>query len=155
TGLGPFVVRSMRPGEDPTARLAELLEVRDRTLAAPVDAIAALLANRASSATVLIVIDQLEELFTLAPPDKRERFLSALEALRAVPRCTIVYLLRADFFGAFMESPLWTQGRRQTTLIEVGPLRGEALRDAIVRPANTFGVTVAPDLIRQLLGDAG
>jgi hypothetical protein len=155
TGLGPFVVRTMRPGEDPAARLAEQLESPDRTLTAPATAVAALLAGRSQSSAVLLVIDQLEELFTLAAPAERAQFLSALEALRAAPRCTIVYTLRADFFGAFMESPLWTRSRGQPTRIEVGPLRGEALREAIVRPAGALGVTVAPDLIRQLLADAG
>src|SRR6185436_8232104 len=31
SGLGPFVVRSMRPGDHPTAQLGELLEVSQTT----------------------------------------------------------------------------------------------------------------------------
>ncbi len=154
-GLGPFVVRSTRPGEQPAARLGELLEVSDGRLAAPADAIAALLTGRAVSASVLILIDQLEELFTLADTGEREQFLSALEGLRAAPRCVVVFTLRADFFGAFMESRLWTERRGRISRVEVAPLRGQALNEAIVRPARDLGVGVEPELIERLLADAG
>ncbi|HWO25005.1 MAG TPA: CHAT domain-containing protein, partial [Kofleriaceae bacterium] len=154
-GLGPFVVRSMRPGEHPAARLDELLELSDLKLTAPADAIAALLAGRALSSSVLILIDQLEELFAQADAGERERFLSALAALRAAPRCVVVFTLRADFFGAFMESPLWTDRHGRISRIEVAPLRGEALNEAIVLPARDLGVSVEPELIERLLADAG
>jgi hypothetical protein len=154
-GLGPFLVRSMRPGEHPAARLNELLEVSDRELATPANAVTALLSGRAVSSSVLILIDQLEELFTLADAGERDQFLAALEALRAEPRCIVVFTLRADFFGAFMESPLWTGRRGRLSRIEVEPLRGEALSVAIERPALDLNVRVEPALITQLLADAG
>jgi hypothetical protein len=74
SGLGPFVVRSMRPGEQPATRLGELLGAPNRKLTALAEAIDALLAGRAASSSVLIVIDQLEELFTLAGADERDQF---------------------------------------------------------------------------------
>jgi WD40 repeat protein len=154
-GIGPFLVRSMRPGEHPAARLGELLEVSGADVPTPADAIAVLLAGRARSAAVLIVIDQLEELFTLADPGEKEQFLIALRALRAEPRCVVVSTLRADFFAAFMESPLWTGRRGRPLRIEVDPLRGEALCEAIARPARDVGVVVEADLIERLRADAG
>lgn len=155
TGLGSFVVRSMRPGERPASRLRELLEASERKPGALTNAIGALLAGRAPSASVLILIDQLEELFTVADAGERDRFLSALEALRAVPRCVVVFTLRADFFGAFMESPLWTDRYGAISRIEVTPLRNKALIEAIVRPARDLGVDIEPDLLERLLADAG
>jgi WD40 repeat protein len=154
-GLGPFLVRSMRPGEHPAARLCELLEMSDQEATTPASAVSALLVHRALGSSVLIVIDQLEELFTQASAGERDPFLSALGALRAEPRCVVVFTLRADFFGAFMESPLWTDRQGRISRIEVGPLRGEALREAIVRPAHDFGVHIEPELMAQLLADAG
>lgn len=71
SGLGPFVVRSMRPGEAPTARLREVLEAPGGELP---EAITTLLAHRAPGASVLIVIDQLEELFTVASAEALETF---------------------------------------------------------------------------------
>jgi hypothetical protein len=151
TGLRPFVVLSMRPGEHPAARLGELLGEP----APPANAVAALLAHHTPDKLVLIVVDQLEELFTLAEPIERELFLDALQGLRAEDRCVVVFTLRADFFGTFMESPLWTENQRRISRVEVGPLRGKLLRDAIVQPAARLGVQLEPALIERLLADVG
>ncbi len=152
SGLGPFVVRSMRPGEHPSARLREVLEAPDGELAA---AIGRLLEHRARSASVLIVLDQLEELFTLASAEEREAFLPALRALRDEPRCVIVFTLRADFLETCMKSPLWPERRGRFAHIHVVALRGEALREAIARPAQDLGVPVEPGLVERLLAHAG
>jgi hypothetical protein len=140
-GLGPFLVRTMRPGENPATRLRELLG-------------AALLADRFADSLLLIVVDQLEELFTLAGAAERSEFLAALGALRARPACAIVLTLRADFFGALMESPLWAERKGRLSRIEVAPLRGDDLRDAIAQPARGVGVEVDPALLERLLADA-
>ncbi len=140
-GIGPVLVRSMRPGEQPTARLREALEIPEGSLAT-------------ADTTVLLVVDQLEELFTLAGADERTKFLEAVRALRTRSRCIILSMLRADFFGDFMECPLWTDRRGRISRIEVGPLRGKALRAAIVQPARDVGVFFEPDLIERLLADA-
>jgi hypothetical protein len=155
SGLGLFVVRTVRPGERPAARLCEALDAPGQPLVVA-DRIAALLAHRGSSSSVLFVVDQLEELFTLASADERETFLAALRALRAVPRCVVICTLRADFFGALIESSLWPEhrGRKQLSHIEVSPLRGEALREAIATPAHEIGVEVEPELVERLLADA-
>jgi len=59
-GLPSFVVRTMRPGERPLDRLAEKLE---GSLAAPSAAVGELLVRHAPASSLLLVIDQLEELF--------------------------------------------------------------------------------------------
>jgi tetratricopeptide (TPR) repeat protein len=155
-GLGPFVVRTLRPGEHPVARLSEALELSSGQPFVAADLIAALLAHRGRDSSVLLVIDQLEELFTLPSTEEREAFLRALCDLRGERRCAVIATLRADFFGALMESPLWPErrGRDQLSRIEVGPLRGQALRDAIAAPASDAGVVVEPELIERLLADA-
>jgi hypothetical protein len=149
--LGSFVVRTMRPGEHPTQTLQKVLEASDGELGTLGNAIAALLAHRAAGASVLIVIDQLEELFTQVTTAERATFLTSLQHLRAEPRCVVIFTLRADFFSEFMKSPLW---RDQLSRIELGALRREALREAIVRPAHDLGVTVEPELVERLFADA-
>jgi hypothetical protein len=151
SGLGPYVIRSMRPGEDPTARLREVLEAPGGELPA---AIATLLEHRARGTSVLLVIDQLEELFTVASAEALETFLPALQVLRGEPRCVIVFTLRADFMDACMKSPLWPE-RRRFPQLQLAPLRGQALREAIVCPARDLGVCVEPELVERLLADAG
>jgi hypothetical protein len=153
-GLGPFLIRSMRPGEQPTARLREALELSEESLVAPGSGVETLLARHTADMSVLLVVDQLEELFTLASADARTKFLEALRALRTKSRCIIISMLRADFFGDFMECPLWTDRRGGISRIEVSPLRGKALRAAIVQPARVAGVFFEPDLIERLLADA-
>ncbi|HET7499920.1 MAG TPA: CHAT domain-containing protein [Kofleriaceae bacterium] len=155
TGLGPFVVRHVRPGERPATRLGDALDAPGQPLVAA-DCIAALLAHRGPSSSVLLVVDQLEELFTLASADERESFLAALRALRAAPRCVVIATLRADFFGALIESSLWPEhpDTQKLSHVEVSPLRGEALREAIVAPALDVGVEVEPALVERLLADA-
>jgi len=149
-GLGPFLVRWMRPGEHPAARLGELLE---GDVAAPSSAVLALLARHAPGASVLLVIDALEELLALASHHERMRFLAALRALRGERRCVLVLILRADFYGALVESSLWADLRGRMSRLEVTPLRGAALRAAIERPACDLGVFLEPALVERLLGD--
>jgi hypothetical protein len=153
-GLGPFVVRELRPGEQPASRLGQALEVPAGKPLVAADCVAGLLAHRGPGASLLLVVDQLEELFTLASDDERAQFLDALRALRAECRCAVVLTMRADFFGALMESPLWAERRGQLSRIEVSPLRGEALREAIEAPARAVGVTVDLELIERLMADA-
>jgi len=153
-GIGPVLVRSMRPGEQPTARLREALEMPEESLVTPGSGVETLLARHTADMSVLLVVDQLEELFTLASADERTKFLEALRALRTKSRCIIISMLRADFFGDFMECPLWTDRRGGISRIEVSPLRSKALRAAIVQPARVAGVFFEPNLIERLLADA-
>jgi hypothetical protein len=66
----------------------------------------------------------------------------------------VIFTLRADFFGALMESPLWTEHQGEPSLLKVSPLHGEMLRDAIASPARDLGVVVEPELTERLLADA-
>jgi hypothetical protein len=154
TGLGRFVVRELRPSEQPAARLGQALEIPAGEGVAVADRVAALLAHLAPSVSLLLVIDQLEELFTLANAGERARFLDALRALRAERRCAVVFTLRADFFGALMESTLWAERRGRLSRVEVSPLRDDALREAIAAPARAVNATVDPELIERLVADA-
>jgi len=153
-GLDPFVVRNLRPGEQPATRLGQALEAPPGQPFVAAERIAAVLAHRGPGASVLIVVDQLEELFTMASTIERDQFLAALRALRAERRCVVIFALRADFYGALMESRLWAEHRGQLSRIDVSPLHGEALSEAIVAPAQKIGVAVEPQLIERLLADA-
>ena len=105
-----------------------------------------------SGARLLLVVDQLEELFAQAPAAERDRFLAELVRLRQAEGSTLLLTMRADFYPDLMGSPLWplTEGER----LELAPLRDEALREAITGPAATVDVHVEPALVERLLGDA-
>jgi WD40 repeat protein len=148
-GAPELVVRTMRPGAAPLRRLGECLELGPA--AAPDAPAVAAWAARHPGARLVIFIDQLEELFTLAAAGDPTGFAAALDALRGEPRCLIVLALRADFYAELMQSALWVDGRR---CVDLPPLRGAALRAAIEQPARALGVYFEPGLIDRLLADA-
>lgn len=143
-------VRELRPGAHPMQRL-------EAALACPGGGAwearaAALLEADGAEGHLVLVIDQLEEVFALAEPAERAAFFAALIALRAHPRCYLLSCLRADFFGRLIESALW-RGRDVTHLV-IEPLAGAPLRRAIVSPAREAGVFFEPPLVERLLQEA-
>ena len=145
-----MVTRSMRPGADPVAALDEALGSDGTT--SPTAAAAALAAATPPATRLLLVVDQLEESFTLAPAPARTAFFRALGELRRAPDVTVILTMRADFFGELMASSLWPIDPSERC--EVPPLRGAALGRAIVEPAAAVGVRIEPALVERVVADA-
>jgi hypothetical protein len=155
---GSFLVRQLRPGADPTAALAGALEatateLRDATMQWLGDAVGRLLANHPDHDRLLIVVDQLEELFTTAESHARAAFIAAVRALRGDLRVAFVLTLRADFYAQLMESALWADLDGLLSRLDVSPLRGDKLRLAIEAPARALSVYFEPVLVERLLHD--
>jgi formylglycine-generating enzyme required for sulfatase activity len=89
---------------------------------------------------LLLVVDQLEEAITLAPPDERAAFCDALERFGALaPGVRVVFTLRGDFLDRLVE--LGTFGRALVRAAYVLPAMSEdGLREAIVSPARARGI---------------
>lgn len=133
-GPGEWLIRALRPGEKPSAALA-----------------AALPRERQGSQRLLLVIDQFEEVFTVAREDAVP-FQQALLRLAQVSNCYVVLTVRADFFSDLMTTLLWQEV--QAYRLEVVPLDEAGLRQAIVRPAEEIGVFVETALVERLVADA-
>ena len=101
---------------------------------------------------LLLVIDQLEELFAQASTDDQAQFIAALTGIHELG-VSIVLAIRADFYGELMESALWPLVGDGT--VDVPPLAGDALAEAIEKPATSCHVIIEPDLLEQLVSDAG
>ncbi|MEU2030733.1 nSTAND1 domain-containing NTPase [Nocardia amamiensis] len=106
----------------------------------------------------VVVIDQFEELWTLAPDEgDRARVLELLSRAGEADRRRVYVLgLRADFFGHAMEAPVLREVLRDPVL--VGPMTHHELREVILRPAQLVGGSVDPvlaDLMISDVGDAG
>lgn len=151
-GVPVMLVHALRPGGEPCARLAEALRAPAEQLEEQLEAAVTARLAGSGAAQLLLFIDQLEELFALSEAQERGRFIRQLLALRADPRCRLVFAVRADFFGALIDSALWRDGR--TLHVPVAPLRGEALRRSITQPAHDAGVYFEPGLVERLLADA-
>ena len=147
-GPGGWLVRTLRPGETPLAALATAL---GGDPADPARAVSVLLATEPNARRLLLVVDQFEELFTLAGQDAMP-FQETLLRLAETPNCYVVLTIRADFYPDLMATPLWRE--IQAHRIEVLPLDEDGLRQAIVKPAEDVGVFVAGGLVEQLVADA-
>jgi WD40 repeat protein len=88
-------------------------------------------------AEVLVVVDQLEELFTLNPAVTQARFAALLARLAADAGVHVVLSLRDDFLlRCFEQEPLAPSVTPLTIML---PLKREALRRALVEPARKRG----------------
>ncbi len=102
----------------------------------------------------LLVIDQFEELFTLAEPSVARAFIDALVAAVSEERSRlrVVLTLRADFF----DRPLRHDGLgrlvRDAT-VAVLPLQADELERAIVVPAESVGCEPEPGLVSEIVAD--
>ncbi len=101
---------------------------------------------------LLIVIDQLEELFTLAPDDDQRSFLDCLAGAISTPggQVRVVATLRADFF----DRPLAFQGFGDLVgdaTVAVAAMSPAALEAAIVRPVESVRATAEPALVAELV----
>jgi hypothetical protein len=146
---GFWLTRQMRPGSRPMQILTELLGHQPDK---PDQAVAHLLAACPPAQRLLLVIDQFEELFTQAERAEQSCFMAALKALRALENCAVLVTMRADFYPDLMNSDLWPVDHSQR--LEIAPLRGEALRQAVQQPAADVGVYLEPGLLERLLADA-
>ncbi|MEV6718146.1 hypothetical protein AB0M48_39580 [Lentzea sp. NPDC051208] len=96
---------------------------------------------------LVLVIDQFEEVFTLASPEQRDWFV---QALVAAPH--VVIGVRADFYGHIGRHPELVEALEGAQFL-VGPLTTDELRRAIVEPARHVGATVESALVTRLVAD--
>jgi WD40 repeat protein len=144
-----WLVLSMRPGPEPTERLINLIK---RPPGQFEQGVQELLSKRPPARRLLLVIDQFEETFTLPTQSSRTSFMAALKKLKFVDVCTLLITMRADFYADLMRSDLWPLGAAER--MEIAPLRGVALRQAIEQPANDFGIYLEAGLLERLVADA-
>ncbi|MDX2136546.1 MAG: protein kinase, partial [Chloroflexota bacterium] len=103
---------------------------------------------------LVLVIDQFEEVFTLATDDgERAHFLALLyTAVTEVrSRVRVIITLRADFYDRPLHDPRFGELVR-SRLETIMPLSAEELERAIVRPAERAGVTFEPELVTTIIG---
>lgn len=166
-GPEPLAIAITRPGDRPDAALCSALDELDPRL---VPALTAYLEAADSPAREpvarklllaatagpgkLLYLDQFEEVFLDKhdPQGRRKRCFALLAALRLIPGLALLLSLRDDFYGDLARSTLWEVLKDHR--VELAPLRGDALRLAITRPAELAGVHVEVDLVERLTREA-
>jgi WD40 repeat protein len=111
-----------------------------------------------SDARIVLVIDQLEEIFTLCESEaERAAFLDEVGTLAADagPGSALVVLgMRADFYARATAYPVLRQAM-QSRQVVLGAMTATEVRQAIVRPARAVGLTLEAGLVERLLNDLG
>ena len=136
-GPGAWTIHTMRPSDSRTPEgKAAPRQALARLLGGTVDE----LASHTFDHKTLLLVDQFEELFTLAEAGEAQAFLDALLALDGRPNLYILLTVRADFYPDLMACSLWQPIRANR--LELTPLGDNELWAAIVEPAARVGVTV-------------
>ena len=105
-------------------------------------------------AQLLLVIDQFEELFTMADDARRTHFLESLYVALTAPRTPlrVVLTLRADFYDRPLQyQPLADLFKAHTALVL--PLSRDELTWAVQEPARRVGVTFEEGLLPAIVAD--
>ena len=108
-----------------------------------------------SEPMVVLVIDQFEELYTLATENERQELLTLILGAieHASDRFKLVLTIRADFVATCLENPELGKILQKNSVL-VPPYLTEAdYRHAIVKPAHQVGLSVESGLVEVLLQD--
>ena len=140
----------LRVSDTPSASLLEQLEDGERGL---LRALKRILPRDDSE--LVLVLDQLEEVFTLVEDEERRaHFLTILERAVSDPhtRLRVVTTLRADFY----DRPLLYSGFAELLrdyVEAVVPLRPDEFERAISGPAERVGATLQAGLLAEMIAD--
>jgi WD40 repeat protein len=99
---------------------------------------------------LLLVVDQFEELLTLAAPAARARFAQLLQPALDNP-IQVVATLRPEFLAQLLSNPELAE--LPTQMFPLRPLRRDALATVIKGPAWLAGIGVDEELVDRLVGD--
>ncbi|MEH2166794.1 MAG: CHAT domain-containing protein [Nostoc sp.] len=104
---------------------------------------------------LVLIADQFEELYTLAPPEERQPFLNALiYAINHALRFTLVLTLRADFYGYALSYRPFSDAL-QLGIYNLGPMNREELRRSVEKPAQKMKIVLEEGLTDTLIRDLG
>lgn len=168
-GSTEWAIRVFTPGAHPLDTLAVALSAADappaavaqlaQRLAAAPDALAGAaraLLEREGRPRLLLVIDQFEEVFSLArdPGERRALFDALVAALDPAAPVAVLVVLRADFYARFAEH----NGLRDLIAGHqefIGAMSRDELYRVIVEPAARGNWTIEEGLVELMLDEAG
>lgn len=154
-------VVSLVPGRQPARALLTALgkavswdekALSEHLLATPSDLPHALSMRLPAGRGLLLFIDQLEELVTIADPEEAKRVGEALGALLVrTPAIRLLMTARSDFLGRIATLPGIGEAVTRCLYI-LRPLGTERLREVVVGPAHAKGVLFeSPTLVQSLV----
>ncbi|MER5362781.1 AAA family ATPase [Streptomyces sp. NPDC002785] len=165
-GTTSWLSLRLTPGRSPLRRLAARFDTNPESVDLmredpdrATELAERLLAGRPEQ-RLIVLVDQLEELFTLClDPSERTAFLRAVTALARPsgggrPGALVVLALRADFYGQAAAHPELLAALRDTQLL-VEPMTPDELHAAIEGPAAAAGLVLDEGLADVILHEFG
>jgi WD40 repeat protein len=153
------LLAALSPPPDDISRAARLARIESdvalvREHRLTIDAFARdILAEQPGTDRLLLVIDQWEELYTQAKSvEDRQRFLDLVLETTADGSVTVVLTLRGDFYGRALEDRVFAD-RLQNAVVNLGPMRPEELKRAVLEPAVKVGLGFEDGLVDRILED--
>ncbi|MEH1850167.1 MAG: AAA family ATPase, partial [Nostoc sp.] len=174
-GEGSWLIESFRPSNQPFYQLASALvrqlepeigETEKLRSAVGLSAdmqqgkvtlqqVVSRIRERSSDKRFLLFADQFEELYTLCQKEEQERFTDML--LKAIHQksLTLVFTLRADFYGYVLSYRPFRDALQEFTPQLVSSMSREELQAAIALPAQKLEVQLEGQLQERILDDVG
>jgi WD40 repeat protein/energy-coupling factor transporter ATP-binding protein EcfA2 len=154
--LAHALIPLLEPEATEVDRLAEAQKLGDRLAAGDVElgSVADVVIEKSNGTDrLLIVIDQFEELFTLAPEKDRRSFANSVIAVSGRTRMEFAVTLRADYCGHLIALSREWSDRLERSTVNVGPMTRTELEQVIVKPAKKVGLDFEAGLADRLLDD--
>ena len=117
--------------------------------------------NSPNDITVLLIIDQAEELFVVSDPQRAKQFLALLRAAieQADGRLMVLATMRSEFLGNFQQHPFRMDVRYEKPFeyetFTLDPLPTECFYEIIRKPAELVGLTIDDDLVERMVVNTG
>ncbi|WP_345341168.1 AAA family ATPase [Rhodococcus olei] len=157
----------LTPGPDPLRALAdavpEIGELAPNADRESVRRAVRAAAERLGTAQLVIIVDQIEELFTQCDdPVNRDRFLRILDHAASTvgpdetpdSAPTVIATMRSDFYAQALAHPVLADALELRSRA-VSPLTREEMVEVITRPAQLIGVKLEAGLVDLILHDLG
>ncbi|BDA71794.1 hypothetical protein CAL7716_059600 [Calothrix sp. PCC 7716] len=156
--LALVLVRQLEPDIDKVeraikvGRLAESLKKGEVKLYQ----IASQILENKPNKRLLLVVDQFEELYTQCQnQEEQQRFIDTLLAPVHQKSITLVFTLRADFYGYVLSYRPFSHALQQFTHKPLGLMSQEELLAAILAPSQKLNVKLQTHLAQRILDDVG
>ncbi len=160
-----WLIESFRPQSNPLQSLANSLKAWDSSIDVSQlesefinqpdslkDCLEKIQAQLSSNNRLLLIIDQFEEVYTLASAQCRQAFLQLLvHAIEEVPKFSVVLTMRADFLTQVLEFEPWGKLWQRYEPEFLLPLSSQELQNAIAFPANNRGVQFESGLVTKIV----
>ena len=146
TSLGSFVTQA---GLNPEELLRKLKQSPD-SLALLIPEI---LAGSTNTQTLVLFLDQMEELFTAHSGEETDMFLSTLYAATQAGSLWVLATIRSDHLHYCHNHPNMLKVLNGNGYYALGPVKPYLIPDMITKPATCAGLTIARPFVERLIDE--